>query len=111
MPTALSRRTRVRLDVSGFDLGRSRSETREAMTARSQATDVVDEVGVWLAGEFGTRLPATEIDRVVEVTRLDLESSIAPEELGEMLHRLGRARLQRILLLAPPAKVRIPQAR
>jgi hypothetical protein len=82
------------------------------MTARSrQAHDVVDEVGVWLAGEFGARLPATEIDRVVKVTRLDLESSIAPEELGEMLHRLGRARLQRILQVAPRARVRIPRAR
>ncbi|WIY05768.1 hypothetical protein QRX60_18705 [Amycolatopsis mongoliensis] len=82
------------------------------MTVRShRAHDVVEEVGVWLAGEFVGRLPAAEIDRVVKVTRLDLESSIAPEELGEMLHRLGRARLQRIAQLSPPAKVRIPQAR
>jgi len=82
------------------------------MTVRSHRADnVVDEVGVWLAGEFGTRLPATEIDRVINVTHIDLENSIAPEELGEMLHRLGRARLQRILQLVPPTKVRIPQAR
>jgi hypothetical protein len=82
------------------------------MTVRShQADNVVDEVGVWLAGEFGGRLPATEIDRVVEVTRIDLESSIAPEELGEMLHRLGRARLQRILQIVPATKVRIPRSR
>ncbi|WP_329055211.1 hypothetical protein OG738_17530 [Amycolatopsis sp. NBC_01488] len=82
------------------------------MTVRSHlADDVVEEVGVWLAGEFAGRLPAGEIDRVVKATRLDLESSIAPEELGEMLHRLGRARLQRILELSPVAKMRIPQAR
>ena len=82
------------------------------MTVRShRADDVVDEVGVWLAGEFAGRLPAAEIDRVVKVTRLDLEGSIAPEELGEMLHRLGRARLQRILQVFPAAEVRIPQAR
>jgi hypothetical protein len=82
------------------------------MSVRShQAHNVVDEVGVWLAGEFGARLPATEIDRVIKVTRIDLESSIAPEELGEMLHRLGRARLQRILQVTPLTKVRIPQAR
>ncbi|MFJ1760500.1 hypothetical protein ACIOD2_09305 [Amycolatopsis sp. NPDC088138] len=83
------------------------------MTVRShhQAENVVDEVGVWLAGEFGARLPATEIDRVIKVTRIDLENSIAPEELGEMLHRLGRARLQRILQVAPVTRVRIPQAR
>ncbi|WP_370968652.1 hypothetical protein [Amycolatopsis sp. cg9] len=82
------------------------------MTVRShRADDVVDEVGVWLAGEFAGRLPASEIDRVVKVTRVDLEGSIASEELGEMLHRLGRARLQRILQLAPAARVRIPQAR
>jgi hypothetical protein len=81
------------------------------MTVRSHRADVVDEVGVWLAGEFAGRLPAAEIDRVVRVTRIDLEESIAPEELGEMLHRLGRARLQRILQVVPVTKVRIPQAR
>ena len=82
------------------------------MTVRShRADDVVDEVGVWLAGEFAGRLPASEIDRVVRTTLGDLEGSIAPEELGEMLHRLGRARLQRILLLAPATQVKIPQAR
>ncbi|MGK3201251.1 hypothetical protein [Amycolatopsis sp. MEPSY49] len=82
------------------------------MTVRShRADDVVNEVGVWLAGEFAGRLPAGEIDRVVKLTRLDLEGSIASEELGEMLHRLGRARLQRILELAPATRVRIPQAR
>ncbi|MFI5591555.1 hypothetical protein ACIA5G_41345 [Amycolatopsis sp. NPDC051758] len=81
------------------------------MTVRSHRADVVDEVGVWLAGEFAGRLPASEIDRVVRVTRIDLEESIAPEELGEMLHRLGRARLQRIVQVVPPTRVRIPQAR
>ncbi|MEU0795122.1 hypothetical protein ABZ342_34095 [Amycolatopsis sp. NPDC005961] len=82
------------------------------MTVRSHRADhVVEEVGVWLAGEFVGRLPAAEIDHVVKVTRLDLESSIAPEELGEMLHRLGRARLQRIVQLSPAARVRIPQTR
>ncbi|MEV6827373.1 hypothetical protein [Amycolatopsis sp. NPDC051102] len=82
------------------------------MTVRShRADDVVDEVGVWLAGEFAGRLPASEIDRVVRTTRIDLEESIAPEELGEMLHRLSRARLQRILHVAPATQVRIPQAR
>jgi hypothetical protein len=82
------------------------------MTVRSHpAEDVVEEVGVWLAGEFAGRLPAAEIDRVVKVTRLDLESSIAPEELGEMLHRLGRVRLQRILQVSPGARVWIPKAR
>ena len=38
------------------------------MTVRShRADDVVDEVGVWLAGEFAGRLPASEIDRVVRI--------------------------------------------
>jgi hypothetical protein len=113
MASALGRRTRIRPAFSGLDLVARRSEARNAMTVRShhRADNVVDEVGVWLTGEFGARLPVTEIDRVVNVTRLDLESSIAPEELGEMLHRLGRARLLRILQVVPPAKVRIPQAR
>ena len=78
-------------------------------TGRQQADTVVDEVKVWLAGEFSDRLPAAAIDRVVRRTRVDLEDSIAPEELGEMLHRLGRARLQRILQVTPAA--RIPQTR
>lgn len=77
----------------------------------TRSHDIIDEVGVWLAGEFAGRLPAAEIDRVVQVTRIDLEGSIASEELGEMLHRLGRARLQRILQLTPAAKLRIPRAR
>ncbi|MCR6487190.1 hypothetical protein M8542_30610 [Amycolatopsis sp. OK19-0408] len=77
----------------------------------TRSHDVVDEVGVWLAGEFAGRLPAAEIDHVVRATRIDLESSIAPEELGEMLHRLSRARLQRILQLTPATKLRIPRAR
>src|SRR3954469_9099802 len=87
-------------------------ESERTMAVRShQADHVVEEVGVWLAGEVVGRLPAAKIARFVKVTRLDRESSIAPEELGEMLHRLGRARLQRIAQLAPAAKVRIPQAR
>ncbi|MEA5358608.1 hypothetical protein VA596_03595 [Amycolatopsis sp., V23-08] len=82
------------------------------MTVRSHRADnAADEVGVWLTGEFGTRLPATEIDRVIRITRIDLESCIAPEELGEMLHRLGRARLLRLLQVTPATKARIPQAR
>src|SRR3954469_23573807 len=81
-------------------------ESERTMTVRShQADHVVEEVGVWLAGEFVGRLPAAEIARVDKVPRRDLESSTAPKELGEMPPRLGRARLQRIAQLAPAAKV------
>ena len=82
------------------------------MTVRSQpGEDVVEEVGIWLAGEFSGRLPADVIDRVVRWTREDVDGRIAPEELGEMMHRLGRARLYRILENGLDGEVRIPRSR
>ncbi|MFI5610681.1 hypothetical protein [Amycolatopsis sp. NPDC051903] len=59
--------------------------------------DAVGAVTEWLTGEFSGRLPATAVAHVVRATRADLEGRIAPEELGEMLHRMARARLQRML--------------
>lgn len=80
------------------------------MTVMSHPTEgVVEEVGTWLAGEFSGRLPGDVIDRVIRLTREDLEGRIAPEELAEMLHRLGRSRLHR-LVEAPP-ETRIPRTR
>jgi hypothetical protein len=73
--------------------------------------DVVEEVGTWLAGEFSGRLPAEVIDRVIRRTRQDVDGRIAPEELGEMRHRLGRARLYRILENGPESEIRIPHSR
>jgi RNA polymerase sigma factor (sigma-70 family) len=64
----------------------------------------VDEVGAWLTSEFSGRVPHEDIERVLRVTRDDLEGSIAPEELPEMLHRLGRARLKRIILTVDTAR-------
>src|SRR3954462_551729 len=87
-----ARPTCVGPGISGSTTAKGiRNEGSErTMAVRShQADHVVEEVGVWLAGEFVGRLPAAEIDRVVKVTRLDLESSIAPEELGGVVHRLG----------------------
>ena len=76
------------------------------MTVRSRETETV---GVWLAGEFAGRLPADAVEDVVAATRVELEGSIDPEALGEMLHRLSRARLLR--LLDTGTSVRIPRAR
>lgn len=56
-----------------------------------QCHDAVEEVGVWLTGEFSGRVPATTVADVVRATRRDLEGRIATEELGEMLHRMARA--------------------
>ncbi|MEV6897339.1 hypothetical protein [Amycolatopsis sp. NPDC051372] len=72
-----------------------------------QCHDAVEEVGVWLTGEFSGRVPATTVADVVRATRRDLEGRIATEELGEMLHRMARARLQRML----SADGRIPRSR
>jgi hypothetical protein len=80
------------------------------MTVMSHPTEgVVEEVGNWLTGEFSGRLPGDVIDRVIRMTRKDLEGRIAPEELAEMLHRLGRSRLHR--MLEAPAETRIPRTR
>ncbi|SEO63819.1 hypothetical protein [Amycolatopsis saalfeldensis] len=69
------------------------------MTVKSHrpVEDAVAEVGLWLTGEFSGRLPASAVAEVLRVTRRDLEGRIAPEDLGEMLHRMSRTRLQRLL--------------
>ncbi|MDT8911440.1 hypothetical protein [Amycolatopsis sp. PS_44_ISF1] len=79
------------------------------MTVRSHhdVEDAVGEVGLWLTGEFSGRLAASAVAAVVRVTRRDLEGRIAPEDLGEMLHRMSRTRLQRLLA----NEVRIPRRR
>jgi hypothetical protein len=79
------------------------------MTVKSHhaVEDAVDEVGRWLTGEFSGRLPAPAVAQVVRVTRRDLEGRIAPEDLGEMLHRMSRTRLQRMLA----NDLRVPGAR
>lgn len=79
------------------------------MTVKSHhpVEDAVGEVGLWLTGEFSGRLPAAAVAEVVRMTRRDLEGRIAPEDLAEMLHRMSRIRLQRMLA----SDVRIPGAR
>ncbi|HEY2062120.1 MAG TPA: hypothetical protein VGH57_27360 [Amycolatopsis sp.] len=69
------------------------------MTVQSHhpVEDAVGEVGLWLTGEFSGRLPAPAVAEVVRVTRRDLEGRIDPEDLGEMLHRMSRTRLLRML--------------
>ncbi|ANN17828.1 hypothetical protein SD37_20700 [Amycolatopsis orientalis] len=81
------------------------------MTAQGTITDEIGEIGVWLMGEFGGRVPAALISRVLNASRRDLEGRIDPEELGEMFHTLCRFRLQRIVAADQRITVRIPGAR
>lgn len=78
------------------------------MTVQSKTTDEIGEIGVWLTGEFGGRLPATMISRVLNASRRDLEGRIDTEELAEMFHALCRFRLQRILAAEEQTKITIP---
>jgi hypothetical protein len=56
-----------------------------------------EETAEWLAGEFSGRLPAPLVAGVVHATRADLDGRIAAEDLGEMLYRIARARLTRMV--------------
>ncbi len=78
------------------------------MTVQSMRTDEVGEVGVWLMGEFGGRLPTSVISRVLNASRRDLEGRIDAEELAEMFHALSRFRLQRIVAEDDRTRIRIP---
>ncbi|MFJ8915469.1 hypothetical protein [Amycolatopsis sp. NPDC102389] len=80
------------------------------MTAQRTITDEIGEIGVWLTGEFGGRVPAAVISRVLNASKRDLEGRIDPEELGEMFHALCRFRLQRFLATDDRITVRIPGA-
>ncbi|MEV6909776.1 hypothetical protein [Amycolatopsis sp. NPDC051071] len=77
------------------------------MTAQGAITDEIGEIGVWLMGEFGGRLPGAVISRVLNASRRDLEGRIDAEELPEMFHTLCRFRLQRILAADEQTKITI----
>ena len=76
------------------------------MAVRSR---VADEVTVWLTGEFAGRVPAEAIGVVVRAAGRDLDGRVVPDDLGDLLYRVARARLVR--LLAAPDKPRIPRSR
>ncbi len=78
------------------------------MTAQGAITDEIGEIDVWLMGEFGGRLPAAVIGRVLNASRRDLDGRIAAEELPEMFHTLCRFRLQRILAADDRIELRLP---
>lgn len=68
------------------------------MPPDSQAQrDVVDQVTITLTQEFGARLSEGWVRDVVRSAQHDLDGQIVPESLGEMLHRLARHRLTRVL--------------
>ncbi|OLZ58121.1 hypothetical protein [Amycolatopsis keratiniphila] len=62
-----------------------------------KAQDVVDDVTVWLASEFSTKLSPTAVGAIVRATHRDLRDQIVPEAIGEMLHRLARDRIARVV--------------
>ncbi|MBB4688419.1 hypothetical protein [Amycolatopsis jiangsuensis] len=64
------------------------------MAVRTRAEN---EVSVWLTGEFAGKLPAPVVEEVVRATGLALDGRIVPDEAGELLYRMARARLQRLL--------------
>lgn len=64
------------------------------MTVRSRVTD---EVTTWLTGEFAGRVPAEAIKVVVRAAGRDLDGRVVPDEHGDLLYRVARARLVRML--------------
>ncbi|WP_084145437.1 hypothetical protein [Amycolatopsis jejuensis] len=73
------------------------------MVVQSQ---VCDEVSAWLSGEFSGRLPAGTVAAVVRATHDDLDGRIVPDDHGELLYRVARARLQRVVAAPPSPRTR-----
>jgi hypothetical protein len=61
------------------------------------AEDVVEEVTVWLSSEFSANLSSQAVGAIVRAAYRDLQGQIVPEALGEMLHRLARHRVARVV--------------
>ncbi|MGY6651403.1 hypothetical protein ACXIZN_04480 [Amycolatopsis sp. TRM77291] len=61
------------------------------------AKDVVEDVSVWLASEFSTKLSPVAVGAIVRATHRELQEQIVPEALGEMLHRMARHRIARLV--------------
>ncbi|MGW7537889.1 hypothetical protein [Amycolatopsis sp. NPDC054798] len=76
------------------------------MTVRSRVTD---EVTVWLTGEFAGRVPAEAVEVVVRASVRDLDGRVIPDDRGDLLYRVARARLER--MLSKPDRPRIPRSR
>ncbi|MER6668268.1 hypothetical protein [Amycolatopsis japonica] len=58
---------------------------------------VVEDVTVWLTNEFSTKLSPVAVGAIVRATHRDLREQVVPEALGEMLHRLARDRIARLV--------------
>ena len=71
------------------------------MAVQSQVNEAV---GVWLTGEFSGQLPAETVAAVVTSAHRDLAGRIVPDEDGELLYRVARARLQRMLATRPATR-------
>ena len=76
------------------------------MTVRSR---VADEVTTWLTGEFAGRVPAEAVELVVRAAARDLDGRVVADDRGDLLYRVARARLMR--MLAKPDEPRIPRSR
>ncbi|MFD5245639.1 hypothetical protein ACFWIW_13890 [Amycolatopsis sp. NPDC058340] len=59
--------------------------------------DAVEDVTVWLANEFSSKLSPVAVGAIVRATHRDLQGQIVAEALGEMLHRLARDRIVRLV--------------
>ncbi|KZB84778.1 hypothetical protein [Amycolatopsis regifaucium] len=59
--------------------------------------DIVGDVTVWLANEFSAKLSPVAVGAIVRATHRDLDGQIVREALGEMLHRLARHRIMRLV--------------
>ncbi|EME61670.1 hypothetical protein [Amycolatopsis decaplanina] len=62
-----------------------------------KAQDVVDDVTGRLASEFSTKLSPAAVGVIVRATHRELQEQIVPEAIGEMLHRLARHRIARVV--------------
>ncbi|QXV55755.1 hypothetical protein CVV72_01105 [Amycolatopsis sp. TNS106] len=59
--------------------------------------DAVEDVIVWLSNEFSAKLSPVAVGAIVRATHRDLKDQIVPEALDEMLHRLARDRIARLV--------------
>ncbi|WP_020664860.1 hypothetical protein [Amycolatopsis benzoatilytica] len=69
-------------------------------------SQVNEAVGEWLTGEFSGRLTAETVAAAVSSAQRDLDGRIIPDEDGELLYRLARTRLQRMLTAQPEPRGR-----
>ncbi|MFD6072271.1 MULTISPECIES: hypothetical protein [Amycolatopsis] len=77
---------------------RKPKHSRRAMSVEThRPEDAVEDVIVWLSNEFSAKLSPVAVGAIVRATHRDLKDQIVPEALDEMLHRLARDRIARLV--------------